>query len=92
MKKQNIFTIIEYINSSIDIAITKKAEELYNEMKRNLDYQDDDPNAASNYESLLRKEEKEIREHISVRLFYSYYRLKINLNCMEKRLQINWKP
>ena len=92
MKKQNIFTIIEYINSSIDIAITKKAEELYNEMKRNLDYQDDDPNAASNYESLLRKEEKEIREHISVRLFYCYYRLNINLNCMEKRLQINWKP
>ena len=89
MKKQNIFTIIEYINSSIDIAITKKAEELYNEMKRNLDYQDDDPNAASNYESLLRKEEKEIREHISVRLFYIYNRLNINLNCMEKRLQIN---
>ena len=53
-------------------------------MKRNLDYQDDDPNAASNYESLLRKEEKEIREHISVRLFYSYYRLNINLNYMQK--------
>ena len=92
MKKQNIFTIIEYINSSIDIARTKRAEELYNEMISSLDYQDDDPNAASNYESLLRKEEKEIREHISVRLFYSYYRLNINLNCMEKRLQINWKP
>ena len=51
--------IIEYIKSSIDIIVSIKVDE---ELKK---YNQDNPNSANDYETLLRKEEQSIRQHIS---------------------------
>ena len=66
IKKLGIVTLIDYIESSIDIAISQKAVELFNEYKGN---SEDNEKYAAKYETLLRKEEKEIREHIKVIFF-----------------------
>ncbi len=50
--------IIEYIKSSIDIIVSIKVDE---ELKK---YSQDNPNSAKDYETLLRKEEQSIRQHI----------------------------
>ena len=61
LKKLSLLTLIEYIKSSIDVIVETKLEE---ELKK---YQKvDEKYAATQYETLLRKEEGEIREHISV--------------------------
>ena len=55
----SIKDIIEYIKSSIDIIVSIKVDE---ELEK---YNQDNPNAANDYETLLRKEEQSIRQHIS---------------------------
>ena len=55
----SIKDIIEYIKSSIDIIVSIKVDE---ELKK---YNQDNPNAANDYETLLQKEEQSIRQHIS---------------------------
>ena len=51
--------IIEYIKVSIDIIVSIKVDE---ELKK---YNQDNPNSAIEYETLLQKEEEAIRQHIS---------------------------
>ena len=51
--------LIEYIKISLDIIVAFKVEE---ELKK---YHKDNKNAASDYETLLQKEEESIRQHIS---------------------------
>lgn len=81
METHTIQTIIDYIDNSIDVAVSVLAEQRYNEMKVNNLCEEQNPYAATTYEALLRKEEKEIREHISVIIILTicyYYRLNIN--------------
>lgn len=63
-------TLIEYIKSSIDIIVTLKVEEQL--ALERLEIEEDNENAAKNYETLLKKEESEIRQHISVYLYSLY--------------------
>ncbi len=51
--------LVEYIKISIDIIVSIKVDE---ELKR---HNQDNPNAANEYETLLQKEEEAIRQHIS---------------------------
>ena len=64
LSSQNILTLIEYIKSSFDIAVQMKAEKKFLELKSNLNIYDE--NYFNDYESLLRKEECDIRQHISI--------------------------
>ena len=64
LSSQNILTLIEYIKSSFDIAVQMKAEKKFLELKSNLNIYDE--NYFNDYESLLRKEESDIRQHISI--------------------------
>ena len=64
LKKQNLLTLIEFIKSSFDIAVSIKLEKELKKYKSPLD--EDNENAAEKYETLLRKEESNIRQHISV--------------------------
>lgn len=57
-------TIVEYIKSSIDAIITMKLEETV--LFLNNPLMTDNANEATLYETLLRKEESEIRQHIKV--------------------------
>ena len=65
LEKQNLMTLIEYIKSSFDIAITMNAEkkflELYNNYKKKTT-----EFYANDYEKLLRKEESNFREQIAI--------------------------
>lgn len=63
-------TLIEYIKSSIDIIVTLKVEEQL--ALERLEIEEDNENSAKNYETLLKKEESEIRQHISVYLYSLY--------------------
>ena len=59
----NCLTLIEYIKSSFDIAVTERSNK---EIEAYLEQHADNPNSAEKYETLLRKEESHIRQHISV--------------------------
>lgn len=58
-----IITIIDYIINSFDVAIKYYAEK---EIKEFLSQDDDNPNYSTRSETLLRKYEGNIRQHISV--------------------------
>ncbi len=58
-------TLIEYIKSSFDIAVTLSSEKQFNILKETLNYKINE-NYSEDYEHLLRKEEKNIRQHISI--------------------------
>ena len=78
MQTYTIQTIIDYIDNSIDVAVSVLAEQRYNEMKISNLCEEQNPYAATTYEALLRKEEKEIREHISVIQYNNFnYMLKL---------------
>ena len=62
LQKQNLLTLVEYISSSIDIIISLKLRDEMNKINKGKIIND---NCADNYEILLRKEEKNIREHIA---------------------------
>ena len=58
-------TLIEYIKSSFDIAITMNAEKKFIELNNN--YNKKAPEFyANDYEKLLRKEESDLREQIGI--------------------------
>lgn len=63
LQKMNCLTLIEYIKSSFDIAVTERSNK---EIETYLEQHADNPNSAEKYETLLRKEESHIRQHISV--------------------------
>ena len=58
-------TLFEYIKSSFDIAVTLQSEKKFNELKQSLHYENND-NYSEDYETLLRKIESDIRQHISI--------------------------
>lgn len=57
---------MNYVQSSLDVLVNTKVEEKLK--KLNEGKEEDNSNCAEKFETLLRKEEKEIREHIAVRL------------------------
>lgn len=57
-------TLIEYIKSSIDVLVSLKVEEQLTIEKA--DIEEDNEYAAEHYETLLKKLESDIRQHISV--------------------------
>ena len=64
MSKQNLITLIEYINSTYDIALeTRVQTEIEARTKTS---QRPTESEIEKYETLLRKEEANIRQHISV--------------------------
>jgi hypothetical protein len=67
LKKMNIFQVVDYLRQSIDLLVSLRLEKLEKEMKLKSDstYVPKD----ENYESLIRKLEKEIRQHIRVIVF-----------------------
>ena len=58
-------TLFEYIKSSFDIAVTLQSEKKFKELKKTLNYEIND-NYSEDYETLLRKLESDIRQHISI--------------------------
>ena len=70
--------IINYIKESLHIIIKIKAKEEIDQYKQGKEKKDE--NAAEDYETLLRKEEAEIRQHISIE-----HQLKLYMdNMLEK--------
>ena len=65
LEKQNLMTLIEYIKSSFDIAISINSEKKFLELYNN--YEKKAPEFyANDYEKLLRKEESDLREQIGI--------------------------
>lgn len=61
--KMNCLTLVEYVKSSFDIAVGECAKK---EIAAFVEDHFDNPHSAEKYETLLRKEEGRIRQHISV--------------------------
>ena len=56
----SLLDIVNYVKNSIDVIVTFKVEDLIDDYKSNKNQ-----NSASDYETLLQKEEAAIRQHIS---------------------------
>ena len=85
LKDISLLDIVEYVKNSIDIIVTLKVEEIVEEYKSKKN-----ENAASDYETLLQKEESAIRQHISyehqIKLEYEKLLEKIELMDLENKL------
>ncbi len=79
LQKQNLLTLVEYISSSIDIIISLKLREEMNKINKGKIIND---NCTDNYEILLRKEERNIREHIA-----NENRLKLYIKSLTDKLE-----
>jgi hypothetical protein len=74
-------TLIEYIKSSFDIAITMNAEKKFIELNNN--YNKKTPEYYGNdYEQLLRKEESNLREQIGIQ-----NQLKLYINSLKGKIE-----
>ena len=62
LKNLSLLDIVNYIKNSIDVMVKFKVEDLIDNYKSNLN---ENENIATNYETLLQKEEATIRKHIS---------------------------
>ena len=81
LEKQNLMTLIEYIKSSFDIAITMNAEKKFIELNNN--YNKKTPEYYGNdYEQLLRKEESNLREQIGIQ-----NQLKLYINSLKGKIE-----
>ena len=69
LKKINIFQIVDYLRQSIDLLTSLRIEKLEKEIKLKQDISTTIFPKNENYESLIRKLEKEIRQHIRVKVF-----------------------
>ena len=85
LKDISLLDIVEYIKNSIDVIVSLKVEEAIDEYnsKKN-------ENAASDYETLLQKEESAIRQHISyehqIKLEYEKVLEKLEVMDLENKL------
>ena len=85
LKDISLLDIVEYIKNSIDVIVSLKVEETIDEYnsKKN-------ENAASDYETLLQKEESAIRQHISyehqIKLEYEKVLEKLEVMDLENKL------
>ena len=67
LKKTNPLVILDYIKNSIDILIELKVEERIEAYKKQNSEEDED--RQNEYETLLRKLESDIRQHIRVNTY-----------------------
>ena len=79
LQKQNLLTLVEYISSSIDIIINLKLRDEMNKINKGKIIND---NCADDYEILLRKEEKNIREHIA-----NENKLKLHIKSLTDKIE-----
>ena len=78
LKNISFLTIVKYIKDSIDVLVSFKVEDLLDEYKSNKN-----ENAASDYETLLQKEEAAIRQHISYE-----HQIKIEYEKLLEKLEV----
>ena len=78
LKNISLLTIVKYIKDSIDVLVSFKVEDLLDEYKSNKN-----ENAASDYETLLQKEEAAIRQHISYE-----HQIKIEYEKLLEKLEV----
>ena len=82
LKKLPILDIINYIKSSLLIIINiKLKEELEKQKDEKIQKKISEEIAAEDYETLLRKEEAEIRQHISIE-----HQFKLHSEYLEQRI------
>ena len=81
----SLLDIVNYVKNSIDVIVTFKVEDLIDDYKSNKNQ-----NAASDYETLLQKEEAAIRQHISyehqIKIEYEKVLEKIEILELENKL------
>ena len=78
LKDISLLDIVQYIKNSIDVIVTLKIEEKQNEYKSKKN-----ENAATDYETLLQKEEAAIRQHISYE-----HQIKIEYEKLLEKLEV----
>ena len=78
LKDISLLDIVQYIKNSIDVIVTLKIEEKKNEYKSKKN-----ENAATDYETLLQKEEAAIRQHISYE-----HQIKIEYEKLLEKLEV----
>ena len=87
LKEISLLDIVEYVKNSIDVLVSLKVEETIDEYKSKKN-----ENAASDYETLLQKEEAAIRQHISyeheIKIEYEKLLEKIEVMDLENKLMI----
>ena len=81
----SLLDIVNYVKNSIDVIVTFKVEDLIDDYKSNKNQ-----NSASDYETLLQKEEAAIRQHISyehqIKIEYEKLIEKIEIIELENKL------
>jgi ATP-dependent exoDNAse (exonuclease V) beta subunit len=81
----SLIDIVNYVKNSIDVIVTFKVEDLIDDYKSNKNQ-----NSASDYETLLQKEEAAIRQHISyehqIKIEYEKVLEKIEILELENKL------
>ena len=78
MKNISLLDIVNYIKNSIDVIVNFKVEDLIDDFKSNKNQ-----NVASDYETLLQKEEAAIRQHISYE-----HQIKIEYEKVMEKLEV----
>ena len=78
LKDISLLDIVQYIKNSIDVIVTLKIEE-----KKNKNKSKKNENAATDYETLLQKEEAAIRQHISYE-----HQIKIEYEKLLEKLEV----
>ena len=78
LKDISLLDIVNYIKNSLDVIVSFRVEELLDEYKSNKN-----ENAASDYETLLQKEEAAIRQHISYE-----HELKIEYEKLLEKIEV----
>ena len=85
LKDISLLDIVNYIKNSLDVIVSFRVEEFLDEYKSNKN-----ENAASDYETLLQKEEAAIRQHISyeheIKIEYEKLLDKIEVLELENKL------
>ncbi len=89
LKNISIVDIVKYIKNSIDAIVAFKVEDLMDEYKSK---KNENENAATDYETLLQKEEASIRQHISyehqIKIEYEKVLEKIEVLELENKLLV----
>ena len=80
LKNLSLLDIVNYIKNSIDVMVKFKVEDLIDNYKSNLN---ENENIATNYETLLQKEEAAIRKHISYE-----HQIKIEYEKLIEKLEV----
>ena len=82
LENLNLNTIVEYIKASIDVIVQIKVEEQLIREREERNEESDNEYAAKKYETLLQKEEKEIRNYIRIE-----HQLKLHCEKLTNRIE-----